>query len=70
MCTGAYRRRLVEKLVIRYVHTKWMAQTSVVEYFLCIGSAKYTTASPPTRKISLFPSIIITIILSYAIIRL
>ena len=32
--------------------------------------AKYTRASPPARKISLFYSIIITIILSYVIIRI
>ena len=38
--------------------------------FLCIGRAKYTKASPPARKMSLFSPIIITIILSYAIIRI
>ena len=32
------------------------------------NTAKYTKASPPARKMSLFSSIIITIILSYAII--
>ena len=36
--------------------------------FLCIGPAKYTKASLPARKMSLFSSIIITIILSYEII--
>ena len=41
-----------------------------MEYFLCIGTAKYTKASPPARKMSLFSSIIITIVLSYAIIRI
>ena len=45
-------------------------ETNVVEYFLCIGSVKYTRASPPARKMSLFSSIIITIVLSYAIIRI
>ena len=40
------------------------------EYFLCICSAKYTRASAPARKMSLFSSIIITIILSYAKIRI
>ena len=39
-------------------------------FFVCIGSAKYTKASPPVRKMSLFFSIIIAIILSYAIIRI
>ena len=29
-------------------------QTNVVEYFLCIGSVKYTRAGPPARKMSLF----------------
>ena len=41
-----------------------------MEYFLCIGTAKYTKASPPARKMSLVSSIIITIVLSYAIIRI
>ena len=36
--------------------------------FLYIGPVKYTRASPPARKVSLFSSIIIMIILSYAII--
>ena len=38
----------------------------VVEYFLCISSG----ASPPARKMSLFSPIIVTNILSYAIIRI
>ena len=29
-------------------------QTNAVEHFLCIGSVKYTTASPPARKMLLF----------------
>ena len=41
----------------------WL-QVNVVEYFLCIGSAKYTRASPPARKMSLFSAIVITIMLS------
>ena len=45
-------------------------QTNVVKYFLCIGPGKYTKAPPPAKKMLLFPSIIITIILSYAIIRI
>ena len=36
-----------------------------MKYSLC--TAKYTKASPPARKMSLFSSIIITIILFYAI---
>ena len=59
----------VEKLVRRYVVLNGWPQTNVVEYFLYIGTAKYTKASPPARKI-LFSSIIITIILSYTIIRI
>ena len=45
-------------------------QKNVVEYFLFISPAKYTRASLPARKMLLFSSIIITIILSYAIIRI
>ena len=37
---------------------------------LCIGTAKYIKASPPARKMPLFSSIIITIILPYEIIRI
>ena len=58
------------KLVIRYVRTKWMATNKCCGMFLCIGLAKYTRASPPARKMSLFSSIVITITLSYAIIRI
>ena len=52
-----------------YVLNGW-PKANVVKYFLCIGPAKYTKASPLARKISLFSSIIITIILSYGIIRI
>ena len=52
-----------------YVLNRWH-QTNVVEYSLYIGSAKYTRASTPTSKTLLLTSIIITIILSYAIIRI
>ena len=59
-----------ETLVLRYVHTKWMAPNKCCGIFiLCIGLAKYTKASPPARKMSSFSSIIITIILFHAIIR-
>ena len=65
------RGRGVEKSVLRYVHNKWMAPNKCCGiFFLCIGPTKYTKASPPARKMSLFSSIIITIILSYAIIRI
>ena len=47
-----------------------MAPKNVVEYFLWIGMAKYTKASPSARKMLLFSFIIITITLSYAIIRI
>ena len=64
-------RRGVEKSVLRYVRTKWTAPNKCCGiFFLCIDPAKYTKASPPARKMSLFSSIIITIILSYAIIRI
>ena len=48
----------------------WWPQTNVVEYFLCIVPATYTKASPSARKMLLFSSIIITIILFYAITRI
>ena len=72
MHTYAYKEEGgVEKSVLRYVRTKWMAPNKCCGiFFLCIGPAKYTKASPPARKMSLFSSIIITIILSYAIIRI
>ena len=71
MGTYAYKGEEVEKSVLRYVRTKWMAPSKCCGiFFLCIGPAKYTKASPPARKISLFSSITITIILSYAIIRI
>ena len=73
-CVQVYRcvqGKAVEKSVLRYVRTKWIAPNKfIVEYFSCIGSAKYTRASPPARKVPLFSPIIITIILSYAIIRI
>ena len=33
MCTGAYMERGVEKLVIRYVRTKWIAPNKFREIF-------------------------------------
>ena len=36
-----------------YVPNGWL-QTNAVERFLCIGSAKYTRASPPARTMLLF----------------
>ena len=50
-----------------YVLSGW-SQTNIAEYFLCIGSAKYTRASSPATKMSLFSSVIIIIISFYAII--
>ena len=47
----------------------WL-QTNVVEYFLYTGLVKYAKASPPARKMSLFSSIIVTIISSNATIRI
>ena len=69
-CLCIHRGRGGEKLVIRYARTKWMAPDKCCEIFLYIGPAKYTTASPPLRKMPLFSSTIITFILSYAIIRI
>ena len=69
MCSGVYKRKEVEKSVIRYDVPRGLLQNIFVEYFLCIDSPKYTRASPPARKM-LFSSIIIMIILSYVIIRI
>ena len=52
-----------------YVLNRW-PQTNVVKYSWCIGLAKYTRASTAAKKTSLLFSIIIKIILSYAIIRI
>ena len=60
----------IEKSVLKYVRTKWVASNKCCGIFFAHWFAKYTKASPPTRRMSLFPSIIITIILSYAIIRI
>ena len=55
------RERWVEKSVLRYVRTKWMAADKCCGMFLCIGTAKYIKPSPSARKMSLFSSIIIAI---------
>ena len=61
MCTGTYRRSgLKNRSKDTYVLDRW-PKTDVVEYFLCIASAKYTRTSAPARNISLFFSIIIRI---------
>ena len=62
---NAYKGGEVEKSVLN----GW-PQTYFVEYFLCIGAAKYIKASPSARKMSFFSSIIITIVLPYAIIKI
>ena len=65
------RERGVEKSILRYVRTKWMAPSKRCGiFFVCIGPAKYTKASPPAREMSLFSSIIIMVILSHVIIRI
>ena len=64
------RERWVEKSVLRYVRTKWMAADECCGMFLCIGTAKYIKPSPSARKMSLFSSIIIAIFLSCAIIQI
>ena len=50
------------------IRTYWMDGSK--QMLWNIGPAKYTKASPPARKMSLFSSIIIKIILSYAIFRI
>ena len=63
------RGRGVEKLVIRYVSTKWIPNKCCGLFFVpCSG--QYARASVPAREISLFSSIIITNILFFAIIRI
>ena len=52
-----------------YILNGW-TQTNAVEYFICIYLDKQTRALPPARKMLLFSSIIITIISSYAMIRI
>ena len=63
------RGRRVEKSVIRYVCNKWMAHNKCCGTFFIHWSSQVNRASPPAKKVSLFSSIIITIILSYAIIE-
>ena len=69
MCIWVILQYKFGSVVLRYVHTKWWLQTKFVEYYLFIGTAKYTKASPPAKKM-LFSSIIITIILPNAMIRI
>ena len=72
MRTYAYKgeRGGVEKLVIRYVRTTWMAPNKCCENFFVHWSGQvHSRVSAPARKMSFFSSIIITIVLSYAIIR-
>ena len=52
------------------IRTKWMASKKCCRTFFVFWFGKYTIASPPARKSSLFSSIIITITLSYSIIRI
>ena len=61
------RRGLKNRSRDTYVLNEW-PQTTIMEYFLCISPPKYTRTSWPPRKVPLFSSIIIAIILSYAII--
>ena len=68
MCTGAYKRRGVEKLVIKNARTKWMTPNKCCGMFFVHWFGQ--VASVPARRMLLFSSIIITIILSYAIIRI
>ena len=60
------RKRGVEKSVRRYALTTWMAPNKYCGIFFC-AMVWSNTVSLPARKMSLFSSIIITIILSYAI---
>ena len=48
----------------------WGLKNQSKDTYVLNGSAKYTRASSPARKMSLFSSIVIAIILSYAKIRI
>ena len=65
-CTqkGGYSKRIHMRTSGGEKSVIW-SQANVVEYFLCIGPAKYTKASLPARKTWLF-----SIILYYVIIRI
>ena len=60
----------VEKSVIMSARTKWMAPDKCYGILSMHSSVKYTKASLPAKKMLLFSSIIITIISSYAIVRI
>ena len=60
----------VEKSVIINVRTKWIAPDKCCGILSVHSLVKYTKASLPAKKMSLFSSIIITIISSYAIVRI
>ena len=63
MCTGVHSGRGVKKLVIRYVRITWMIPNKCLGIFFVHWLAKYTRASSkPPRRMSLFSSIIITMI--------
>ena len=60
----------VEKSILRYVRIKWMVQNKYCGIFFVHWFDQAHRASPSARKMSLFFSIIITIISFYAIIRI
>ena len=64
-----YKVNRVEKLVIRYVHTKWMIPSKRCGIFSvhCFDQVHYNITT--SEEIVVVFSIIITIILSYSIIR-
>ena len=70
MCTGGYSGRGVEKLIIRYVRTKWIAPNKFCEIFFVYWFGQVHYSITASKKFSLFSSIIITIILSSATIRI
>ena len=64
------RVKEVEKLVLRYVCTKWMAPNKCYRIFFCALVQPGILGHHQQGKCSWFSSIIITIILPYAIIRI
>ena len=71
MCTGAYRGRRVEKSVIRFIYTKWMAPSNSCGIFFVqwLGQVHWSITASKENVVTFF-SIIVKIILPYALIRI
>ena len=71
MCTGAYRGRRVEKSVIRFIYTKWMTPSKCCGIFFVqwLGQVHWSITASKENVVAFF-SIIVKIILPYALIRI